>query len=92
MVLDSCLKGNNLIVLRDFNATTGTDIDDYESCVGPHGSGSRDESSLMLLDFDQLHKWGSACTHVHSKIPDMRLTATLVTGLVPKYDYDTERH
>ena len=44
-------KGNTFIVLGDFNATTGTDRDGYESCVGPHGSGSRNESSSMLLDF-----------------------------------------
>ena len=51
MVVDSCPKGDTLIVLGDFNATTGTDRDGYQSCVGPHGSGSRDESSSMLLDF-----------------------------------------
>ena len=41
-VMDSCPMGDTLIVLGDFNATTGTDSDDYESCVGPHGSRSRD--------------------------------------------------
>ena len=34
-----------------FNATTGTDREGYESCVGPYSSRSRDESSSMLLDF-----------------------------------------
>ena len=38
MVVDSCPKGDTLIVLGDFNATTGTDRDGYQSCVGPHGS------------------------------------------------------
>ena len=51
MVVDSCSKGDILIVLDDFNATTGTDRDGYESCAGPHGSGSRDEKSSMPLDF-----------------------------------------
>ena len=51
MVVDSCPKGDTLIVLGDFNATTGTDRDDYQSCFGPHGSGSRDESSPMRIDF-----------------------------------------
>ena len=51
MVVDSCLSADNLIVLGDFNATTGTERDGYQSCVRPHGSGSRDESSAMLLDF-----------------------------------------
>ena len=50
MVVDSFPEGDTLIVLVDFNTNTGTDRDDYESCVCPHGSGSRDQSSLMLLD------------------------------------------
>ena len=54
MVVDSCPKGDTLIVLGDFNATTGTDRDGYESCVGPHGSGSRHESSSMLIDFTKM--------------------------------------
>ena len=51
-----CPEGNILTVLGDFNATTGTDSDGYESCVGPHGSGSRDESSPMLLDFGKIRR------------------------------------
>ena len=31
MVVDSCPGGDNLIVLYDFNATTGTDRDGYQS-------------------------------------------------------------
>ena len=50
-VVDSSPKGDALIVLGDFSATTGIDRDGYEPCVGRHGSGSRDESSSMLLDF-----------------------------------------
>ena len=42
MVEDSCPKGDTLIVLGVFNATTGTDTDGNEPCVGPPGSGSRD--------------------------------------------------
>ena len=44
---------DTLIVLGDFNATTGSVRNGYEACVGPHGSGRRDESSSMLLDFAQ---------------------------------------
>ena len=51
MVVASCPKGDTLIVLGVFNATTGSDRDGYQSCVGPHGSGSRERSSSMLLDF-----------------------------------------
>ena len=51
ILVDAVPKGDTLIVLGDFNATTGTSRDDYEACVGPHGSGARDESSLFMLDF-----------------------------------------
>ena len=54
MVVDSCPKGGTLIVLGDFNATTSTDRYGYESCVGLLGSGSKDESSSMLLDFGKV--------------------------------------
>ena len=50
MVVDSCPQGATLIVLiGDFNATTGTDRDGYQSCVGPHGFGSRDETPQCSL-------------------------------------------
>ena len=49
IVMDSCAKGDTLIVLGDINATTGTDKDCYQSCVGPHDSRSRDESSSCCL-------------------------------------------
>jgi len=54
-VIDAVPKGDTLIVLGDFNATTGTTRDGYETCVGPHGSGTRDESASMLLDFAKSH-------------------------------------
>ena len=50
-VVDCVPRGDTLLVLGDFNATSGTTRDGYESCIGPHGSGIRDESSAMLLDF-----------------------------------------
>ncbi len=50
-VMDSVPRRDTRIALGDWNATTGTDRDGYESCVGPHGSGLRDESSSMLVDF-----------------------------------------
>ena len=33
MVVHSCLKGDTVMLLDDFNATTSTDRDGYESCV-----------------------------------------------------------
>ena len=50
MVVDSCPKRECSIVPGNFNATTGTDRDGCESCVGPYGSVSSDESSSILLD------------------------------------------
>ncbi|KAG0727408.1 Craniofacial development protein 2 [Chionoecetes opilio] len=50
-VLDQCPPRDTLIVLGDFNATTGTVRDGYELCVGPHGSGTRNTNSSLLLNF-----------------------------------------
>ena len=50
-VLDQCPRRDVLIVLGDFNATTGTERAGYELCVGPHGSGTRNTNSSLLLNF-----------------------------------------
>ena len=50
-VLDQCPRCDALIVLSDFNAVTGTDRAGYEICVGPHGSGARNDNSSFLLKF-----------------------------------------
>ena len=38
-------------MLGDFNASTGTDRDGYETCVGPHWSGTVNQNSTKFLDF-----------------------------------------
>ena len=42
-----------MIVLDGFNPTTGYARDGYELCVRPCGSGSKDESSSILLDISK---------------------------------------
>ena len=49
-VLDGCPRGDTLLVMGDFNASTGTDRVGYETCIGPHGSGIRGENGTRLLD------------------------------------------
>ena len=41
--------------MGDFNASTGTDRDGYETCVGPHGSGTMNQNSTKFLDFARSH-------------------------------------
>ena len=50
-VVDQCPRRDTLPVLGDFNASNGTDRDGYETCVGPHGSGTVNQNSTKLLDF-----------------------------------------
>ena len=50
-VVDQCPSRDTLIVLGDFNAVTGTERAGYEICVGPHGSGTRNVNSSLLLNF-----------------------------------------
>ena len=53
VVVDPCPKGNSLMVLDDFCATTGTDRDGYESCVGYR----RFRIAASWLQRPDLHRW-----------------------------------
>ena len=54
-VVDQCPRRDTLLVLGDFNASTGTERDGYETCVGPHGSGTMNQNSTKFLDFARSH-------------------------------------
>ena len=54
-VVDQCPSRDTLLVLGDFNASTGTDRDGDETCVGPHGSGSVNQNCTKFLDFAISH-------------------------------------
>ena len=51
-VVDQCPWRDTLLVWGDFNVSTGTDKDGYETCVGPHGSGT---VNLKFLDIARSH-------------------------------------
>ena len=53
-VVDQCPRRDTL-VLGDFNASIGTDRDGYETCVGPHESGTVNQNSTKFLDFARSH-------------------------------------
>jgi len=42
--------------LGDFNASTRTDRDSYETSVGPHGSGTVNQNRTKFLDFARSHR------------------------------------
>ena len=55
--VDSRIERDTLIVLVNLSATIGIEITDknvYQSRVGPHCSGLRDESSFLLLDYEDI--------------------------------------
>ena len=54
-LIDQCPRRDTLLVLWDFNASTGTDRDGYETCVRPHGSGTVNQNSTKFLDFARSH-------------------------------------
>ena len=54
-VVDQCPRRDTLLVLGDFNASTGTDRDGYETCVGPHRSGTMNQNNTKFLDFARSH-------------------------------------
>ena len=41
--------------MGDFNASTGTDRDGYETCVDPYGSRTVNENNTKFLDFVTSH-------------------------------------
>ena len=57
-VVDHCPRRDTLPVLGDFNASTGTDKDGDETCVGPHGSGTVNQNSNKFLDFEEVMDLG----------------------------------
>ena len=50
-------RHDQLILLGDFNAFTGTDRAGFEQVVGNHGSGSPNDNTLRLLTFCAAHGW-----------------------------------
>ena len=54
-MVDRCPKQYNLLVLGDFNASTGTDRDGYETSGVSHGSGTANQNSIKFLDFAERH-------------------------------------
>ena len=48
-VVDQSLRRDTLLVLGDFNASTGTERDGYETCVGAQGSGTVNQNSAKFL-------------------------------------------
>ena len=54
-VVDQCPRQDTLLVLGEFNASTGTDRDGYETCVCPHGSGTVNQNSTKFHDFARSH-------------------------------------
>ena len=54
-VVDQWPTRDTLLILGDFNALTGTDRDGYETCVGPHGSGTVNHNTKKFLDFARSH-------------------------------------
>ena len=54
-VVDQCPRRDTLLVLGDFNASTGTDSDGYETCVGPHGSATVNQNCAKFHDFARSH-------------------------------------
>ena len=55
-MVDQCPRRDTLPVLGDFNASSGPDRDGYETCVGPHESGTVNQNSTKFFDFARSHE------------------------------------
>ena len=54
-VVDQYSRQDTLLILGDFNASTGTDRDGYETRFGPRWSGNVNQNSTKFLDFARSH-------------------------------------
>ena len=54
-VVDQYPRRDTLLGFVDFNASTGTHRDGYETCVGPPGSETVNQNSTKFLDFARSH-------------------------------------
>ena len=55
-LIASFARHDIVVVLGDLNATLGSDRRGYESVLGPHSSGSRNDNGERLLDLCALHR------------------------------------
>ena len=53
--VNSVSRHDQLILLADFNAVTGTDRVGFEQVVGNHGSGIPNDNTMLLLTFCAAH-------------------------------------
>ena len=64
-VVYQCPRRDTLLVLWDFNASTTTDRDGYETCVGPDGFGTVNQNSTKFVDFARSHRLRVAGSWLH---------------------------
>ena len=57
-VVDQCPRRNTLLILGDFNASTGTERDGDETCVGPCGSRTVNQNSTKCMTLQEVMDFG----------------------------------
>ena len=80
-------REDTLLVLRDFNASTGTDSDGYETCVGPHESGTVNQNSTKFLDFARSHGFRVAGSWFQCPQPQRCTWYSNAGGVANKIDH-----
>ena len=46
--IDGCKRNDIVVVMSDFNAKVGGDNEGYESCIGRHGMGDKNDNGERL--------------------------------------------
>ena len=86
-VVNCCPRRGTLLVLRDFNALTGTDGYGYEKHGCPHGSGTRNQNSTKFLDFVRCCGLRVAVSWFQCQKPHHETLCSIAGGVANEIDH-----
>ena len=66
-VVDRAPRGDKVVVLGDFNAKVGNDVEECNGVIGRHGEGVKNDSGSRLLRFSAENEFSIMNTHFEHK-------------------------
>ena len=66
-MVDRAPRGDKVVVMGDFNARVGNDVEEYNGVIWRHGEGVKNESGSWLLRFSAENEFSIMNTHFGHK-------------------------